>query len=105
ALAGLLGVVRHDLGDMPAALACCQEALTAAGSDAERCRAWLGLAAVKRVTDDIDGALADLIDAEAAAVTHGLTHELARLHPLRGNLYFPSGDIERCLQGPGRRLE
>jgi tetratricopeptide (TPR) repeat protein len=105
ALASLLGEVLHDLGDMPAALASCQEALTAAGSDAERCRAWLGLAAVKRVTDDIDGALADLIDAEAAAVTHGLTHELARLHLLRGNLYFPSGDIERCLKEHGRSLE
>ena len=33
----------------------------------ERCRAWLGLAAVKRVTDDLDGAFADLERAEAVA--------------------------------------
>ena len=105
ALASLLGEVLHDLGDMPAALASCQEALNAAGSDAERCRALLGVAAVKRVTDDIDGALADLVAAEAIAETHGLTHELARLHLLRGNLYFPSGDIERCLREHGRSLE
>ena len=46
-----------------------------------RCRAWLGLAAVKRVTDDLDGAFADLERAEAAAERHGLDRA-ARAHPL-----------------------
>ena len=38
------------------------EAALADGGDdgARRCRAWLGLAAVKRVTDELDGAFADL---------------------------------------------
>src|SRR5207249_9612149 len=35
--------------------------------DRDRCRAWLGLAAVKRITDDFDGAFADLERAEEAA--------------------------------------
>ena len=82
-----------------------QAALDAAPNDADRCRALLGLAAVKRVTDELDGAFADLEQAEALATRLGLTGELARLHFLRGNLYFPRGQIERCLAEHQRSLE
>jgi hypothetical protein len=59
----------HDLGSM-------QEALSAyATSDADRCRAWIGRAAVKRVTDDVDGAFADLDQAESVATGQGLVAE------------------------------
>jgi class 3 adenylate cyclase/tetratricopeptide (TPR) repeat protein len=105
ALACFQGDIMHDLGDMAAAGRAYEAALAAAESSAERSRAWVGLAAVKRVTDDLDGAFADLERAEADAVTQGLTAERARIHYLRGNLFFPRGDIEGCLREHGKCLE
>jgi class 3 adenylate cyclase/tetratricopeptide (TPR) repeat protein len=97
------GQVLHDLGAMANARGAYEAALAAAGDDAERCQAWLGLAAVKRVTDDIEGALADLDRAEAASLMSDA--DLARAHLLRGNLCFPKGDIENCLEHHGKALE
>jgi class 3 adenylate cyclase/tetratricopeptide (TPR) repeat protein len=97
ALACLKGDLLHDLGDMAGAGPALEEALAAAESDAERCRAWIGRAAVKRITDDLDGAMADLDLAQDAACSHGLLAEQARIRFLRGNLCFPKGDIEGCL--------
>ena len=98
------GQVLHDLGAMAEARVAYEAALAVAADDAERCQVWLGLAAVKRVTDDLAGALADLDLAEAAA---GAASEAdrARIHLLRGNLCFPQGDIQGCLENQGRALE
>ena len=90
---------------MSAAAGAYEDAMSAAASDIERCRVWLGLAAVKRVTDDLEGAFADLERAETAAVEQGLTVEQARSHFLRGNLLFPRGDIEGCVREHRRSLE
>lgn len=98
ALALALGEAQHDLGALDAARAAFEEALEAAEEEAGRCRARLGLAAVKRITEDLDGALADLDAAEAAARRHGLEVEEARAHHLRGNILFPRGDIAGCLR-------
>jgi class 3 adenylate cyclase/tetratricopeptide (TPR) repeat protein len=97
------GQVLHDLGAMTDARGAYEAALAAAGDDAERSQAWLGLAAVKRVTDDIEGAVADLDRAEAAGLLPDA--DLARAHLLRGNLCFPKGDIEGCLEHHGKALE
>ena len=105
ALTCLRGELLEHLGNMPAGLTAYQAALGAAQDDIERCRALLGIAAVKRVIDDLDGAFADLEQAEALATRLDLTVELARLHFLRGNLYFPRGEIERCLAEHQRSLE
>ena len=99
-LARYRGDILHDLGAMPRAHAAYEEALAAAEGEAERCRALIGLAAVKRVTDDLDGALADLARAEAAA-GRGLLAERARIHFLRGNLCFPRGDIRAAWRSTG----
>ena len=74
-----------------------EAALKQAADDAERCAAWLGLVACKRVTDDLAGAQADLGLAEAAAARLGLAAISARVHFLAGSLCFPRGDIEGCL--------
>jgi class 3 adenylate cyclase/tetratricopeptide (TPR) repeat protein len=89
--------ILHDLGDMTAAGVAYRSALDAAESGAERCRALVGLAAVKRVADDLEGAFADLERAEAEAVEQGLITDQARIHYLRGNLFFPRGDINGCV--------
>jgi tetratricopeptide (TPR) repeat protein len=97
ALTSVHGEILHDLGSMAESRAAYERALEAATDDRDRAAAWLGLAAVKRVTDDLDGAFADLARAQPAAEAHGLTEQLARIHFLRGNLHFPRGDIEGCL--------
>ena len=80
-------------------------ALDAAADDRERCVARIGLAGVKRVTDDLAGALTDLEQAEAVAMPQHLVAEQARIHFLRGNLCFPRGDLEGCLREHGLALE
>jgi class 3 adenylate cyclase/tetratricopeptide (TPR) repeat protein len=105
ALTCLQGDLFEHLGAMPESLRAYRAALDAAQGDAERCGALLGMAAVKRVTDDLDGAFADLEQAEALATRLDLSIELARLHFLRGNLYFPRGQIDRCLAEHQRSLE
>src|SRR5262245_8874408 len=97
ALARFQGDILHDLGDMTAAGLAYRSALSATGTGPERCRALIGLAAVKRVADDLTGAFADLESAEKEAVEQQLISEQARIHYVRGNLFFPRGDIEDCL--------
>jgi tetratricopeptide (TPR) repeat protein len=82
-----------------------QAALDAAADDRERCTAWIGLAAVKRITDDLAGAVADLEQADAVAVRHHLLAEQSRIHFLRGNLCFPRGDLDGCLREHGIGLQ
>jgi tetratricopeptide (TPR) repeat protein len=91
------GELLHDLGAMQESGAAFQRALEVAVDDDQRCRAWLGLAGVKRITDYVDGAFADLERAEVAARAGSLKEQLARIHFMRGNLFFPRGDIEGCL--------
>ena len=105
ALACLQGKLLHDCGSMPAAGSAYRKALDSAGDCAQRCRAWIGLASVKRVTDDLEGAFADLDRAEREAATLGLLAEQARIHFLRGNLFVPRGQIDQCLREHGRSLE
>jgi class 3 adenylate cyclase/tetratricopeptide (TPR) repeat protein len=105
ALTCLQGELFEHLGAMAESLRAYGAALDAAQDDAERCRALLGMAAVKRVIDDLDGAFADLEQAEALATRLDLSVELARLHFLRGNLYFPRSQIDRCLAEHQRSLE
>jgi tetratricopeptide (TPR) repeat protein len=105
ALTCFQGEMLQYLGAMADARHAYQAALDAASDDQQRCLAWIGLAAVKRVTDDLAGAQADLDQAEAAAARHHLVAEQARIHFLRGNLCFPRGDIDGCLREHGIGLE
>ncbi len=105
ALTHLQGNILHDLGAMGEAFQAYQRALEVAPGAIERCRAHIGLAAVKRVTDEIDAAFAHLSAAERIAAERGLIQDLARIHDLRGNLYFPKGETERCLAEHTQSLE
>ncbi|WP_170134961.1 adenylate/guanylate cyclase domain-containing protein [Acuticoccus kandeliae] len=96
ALLLLEGDTRHHAGQMEPAARAFAAALDLADTPETRCRALIGLASVKRVTEDLDGALADLDLAETEARRAGLLAENARLHSLRGNLLFPRGDIAGC---------
>jgi class 3 adenylate cyclase/tetratricopeptide (TPR) repeat protein len=105
ALALAVGHARHDTGALEDARLAFEEVLADAADDSARCKALLGIAGVKRITEDLDGALADLETAENVAQRLGLIAEQARIHHLRGNILFPRGETERCLQEHGRSLE
>jgi tetratricopeptide (TPR) repeat protein len=98
ALSCLLGELLHDTGEVQPSMAAFERALEIAASDAERCQAWIGLAASMRLMDRYEDAFAALEKAEAAALEQNLLAELSRTHHLRGNLCFPLGDIDGCLR-------
>jgi class 3 adenylate cyclase/tetratricopeptide (TPR) repeat protein len=97
ALACYRAELLHDLGRIPDARAAFEAALADATDEPERCRVWLGLAGVKRITDDLDGALADVERVEEAAARLALLPEASRARFLHGNLLFFRGDLAGCL--------
>jgi tetratricopeptide (TPR) repeat protein len=96
ALMTLSGELLLDMGQGQASVEIFRAALDSAANDIQTCLALIGLASGMRLTDDLEEALPYLDRAESAAKSNGLNLELARLHHLRGNLYFPLGNIEGC---------
>ena len=94
----LRGDALHDFGNMEAAEQSYAAALEEAEDAADQCNALIGLAAVERVTDQLDGALEHLDQAEIAATGSNLLAELSRIHFLRGNILFPRGELDRCFR-------
>ena len=94
----VFGLLAYDEGGHGAAL-------DLAPGDVERVPAWIGLASGMRMTDAYDDALEALDRAEAVAARQGLSLELSRIHHLRGNLYFPMGNLDGCLEQHGRALD
>jgi class 3 adenylate cyclase/tetratricopeptide (TPR) repeat protein len=88
----------QDLGSIAESIEAYGRCLEVAADDVERCRGWLGQASGMRITDQFDEAFGVLEQAEAVARRHRLAAELARVHYLRGSLYFPLGEIDGCLQ-------
>jgi DNA-binding SARP family transcriptional activator len=97
ALAACEAEALENLGRTAQAHAAWQRALDVAGDDADRCRAWIGIASALRLRDDLAGAAAALDRAEPLAANAPAADELrARVHLLRGNLLFPRGDLDGC---------
>jgi len=105
ALRCLRGDILLSLGRTGEAGAAYDEAMVAANDEGSHCRALLGVVAVKRIADDVDGALADVRAVEIIAERSGLGEEAARAHFLHGNLLFPRGDIDGCLEQHQRSLD
>jgi class 3 adenylate cyclase/tetratricopeptide (TPR) repeat protein len=105
ALTCLLGELHYELGALGPSIEAFERALDLARDDVMRCHAWIGLASGLRVSDDLDRAFEALDNAEAAAQAHGLEEELARIHYLRGNLYFPLGRLEDCRREHDKALD
>lgn len=98
ALALLAGRLHLDLGAARLARPHFETALAHAASDESRGEAELGIAESLRITDDLDGAGAALDRALAKAEAADLPGLASRCHYLRGNLLFPSGRVEACMQ-------
>lgn len=97
----LEGDLLRELGAVQESLALYRAVLGLPIDKARVCQARLGLAAGMRVSDDIEGALACLDEAQALGESLDLTAELAQVHYLRGSLYFPRGNIAGCLEQHG----
>ncbi|HEX6999294.1 MAG TPA: adenylate/guanylate cyclase domain-containing protein [Gammaproteobacteria bacterium] len=85
-----------DLAEVQGSLAASARAVGLSATDHERCAAYLALASGLRMVDRLDEAFAALDAAEHAAAAADLVAERARIHHLRGNLYFPQGRITEC---------
>jgi tetratricopeptide (TPR) repeat protein len=101
----LEGECLREMGRPADSIEVYRRALAAADDDVARCRAWIGLSAGMRVTDDYGDALEALTRAEAVARAHALDEELSDVHYYRGNLYFPLGNIDGCLAEHQSALE
>jgi len=92
------GELLHEQGSVSMSMNTYRKALEIAAEDAGRCRALIGIAEGMRVTDDYDDAFQALHEAQQLAGNLELVQELARIHHLRGNLHFPLGNVDGCLE-------
>jgi tetratricopeptide (TPR) repeat protein len=104
ALASLAGEAQQGLGRTEDAIASFRAATEAAPQGAPRLRALLGLGHGLSVLDRFDEAMAIFDRAEREAAEQNLGVEQSRIHTLRGNAYFPRGEIARCLAEHGKAL-
>ena len=91
------GEMLRNLGQIEDSISACRGALEIAQPGPGMCNAWLGLAQGLRIADNQSEALEALDSAQAVANEYGLKPELSRIHYMRGNLFFMTGDIEGCL--------
>ena len=98
ALSCYVGELRRKLGRNPESIEAYREAERLAVDDVQRCRAWIGQVEGMRLMDRYQDALALLEKAEKPATENHLPGELAQLHYLRGNIYFPLGNLDGCLR-------
>jgi class 3 adenylate cyclase/tetratricopeptide (TPR) repeat protein len=91
AAAELEGELLRDLGQGAGVIAAYERALAFASGDAERCRAWIGIADGHRLKDGGMQGRAHLESAQKVALELGLDLELAQIHRLLGSFDFLSG--------------
>jgi DNA-binding SARP family transcriptional activator len=98
------GDVLRDIGEPGAAVQAFREALNLAQADEEKSHALIGLASALRILDQTREALTCAESALDHARARGDPAELAQIHLLLGNLYFPLGQIDACLEADERAL-
>lgn len=96
ALTMLQADLLRDMGRSRESIDCFRTALSLTQDEAQRARALMGIAAGHRVTGEIELAMKALDEAQPVAERLGLLLESAKIHHLRGNLYFAQGRIEQC---------
>ena len=105
ALTCLQGDILRALGNSEGSIEAFELALETAADDTQRAKAWIGQAEGMRIVDRFDEALAALDKAQAAATAQDWAEQLTHIHFLRGNLYFPLGNIDGCLEQHELALE
>jgi tetratricopeptide (TPR) repeat protein len=100
----LKGELQRDLGDVTSSVATYRLAIAASPDKAALCQAQLGLAEGLRMSEGLNEALELLDEAQLAAERQDMVAELARIHHLRGNIFFPLGNIDGCREEHERGL-
>ncbi len=98
----LLGELSLQLGRTHDALTAYREALDFAVDQTGRGAAYFGIASALRIMDRYEEALDALERAEQAFGPDMPAHLRARVFSLRGNLCFPLGQVDACLQAHER---
>jgi len=99
-----LGELLSTIGRPLDAISAFERLLELATDDRQRCRAKIGIASGLRMLDRQPEAFALLDEAEALAGPD-FDAERARLHYLRGSLYFPRGNLQGSFAEQTRALE
>jgi tetratricopeptide (TPR) repeat protein len=94
----LLGELLLQLGRTHDALTAYREALDFAIDQTGHGHAWMGIASALRIMDRHEEALEALDHAESALGETTDFGTRARIHTLRGNLCFPLGRLDACMQ-------
>ena len=94
----LLGELLLQLGRTHDALTAYREALDFAIDQNGHGCAWFGIASALRIMDRHEEALEALDTPRARSATPPISQMRARIHTLRGNLCFPLGRIDACMQ-------
>ena len=94
----LLGELLLQLGRTHDALTAYREALDFAIDQNGHGGAWIGIASALRIMDRHEEALDALDHAESALGESADLETRARIHTLRGNLCFPLGRLDACMQ-------
>lgn len=101
----LLGELLLLLGRTHDALTAYRESIDFSPDQASQVQAWLGTAAALRIMDRHIEALDALDRAEAALGSNVDAQIRARIYTLRGNLCFPLGRLDACLEAHQRALQ
>ena len=94
----VLGDLLLQLGRTHDALTAYREALDFAIDQRGHGSAWIGIASALRIMDRHEEALEALEHAESALGSSADLETRARIHTLRGNLCFPLGRLDACMQ-------
>ncbi len=98
------GDLLRELGQTDQSVIAFEDALERAIGEDQACRANIGLAEGLRIRGRYRDGLAKLSAAETAAGTMRSVEFLARVHGLKGNLYFPLGEIDKCMAAHEKAL-
>ncbi len=102
---GLLrGELLRELGRPEEALAAFDAARRVGAAAQEQAQAWLGTAAVHRLLDRQSDALEALAAAARVLDETTMPELCSHVHFMRGNVLFPSGDADACLEEHERAL-
>ena len=104
-LATVRAEVLHELARTRESIAAFEEALDAATTDEQRCRAWIGIASGYRTTGEVTQAMRALDHAQPIAEREQLWTACSRIHSARGNLHFAQGEVSACGSEHERALE
>ena len=86
----------YGKGNIEQSIHAYEQALAVATSAASKCTSLIGIANGLNTLDHFDLAVTALSQAESYATELGLNTELSQIHHLRGNFYFPTGEVDYC---------